>query len=354
MTREQILKQICGGDVPPNVLDEVVKEVAALSALWFNQKSGDRRPGTLAAEWSGYSVSAPGGRVRFRFYFAHTVQDPSRLHEIVDRFPFEHEEIEGLRFKACSGRKRRGAVPAPASAQAENVSPGMRINASPANGGNIYGTLGAFLIDGSHRIWILSANHVLGFNNKNTLQTLEFNENAVSHAVQQVCFVSLKLNAPNAADAAIALLPGNDHSVIADPGFLTKVQTQPANTISNNTPVTRISAGKNPHKTTVGTEVELAPELEYDLDNCCGVPNATFSDQYLVNGANFSEDGDSGSMVVFNNDSNVLGMVVADSETVKGHPQNSTAVTPFDNLLDALNSQLSLNLSLFQGPPKVL
>jgi hypothetical protein len=92
--------------------------------------------------------------------------------------------------------------------------------------------------------------------------------------------------------------------------------------------------------------------------------------QYLVagdKGVNFSEPGDSGSPVLYQKAG--LGMVIANAETildkngvpVPGGPTSYTVVTPFEDLVQSLNTSLATvgnttaasnlgTLSLYQGP----
>src|SRR6266851_1815028 len=101
MNTQQHLNRLFGD----KVASQVTPEVEALRSLWFVLKGHDgslRRPGSLAGEWVGYSISVVAGAPQFRFFFKHKVPDLTPLHRVVTPFHLKTSDVFGVKFSALS------------------------------------------------------------------------------------------------------------------------------------------------------------------------------------------------------------------------------------------------------------
>ncbi len=158
------------------------------------------------------------------------------------------------------------------------------------------GTLGAFLQDNQSppNIWLLSANHVIGFNGRFRTQVVLGGQGIIS---DETIVVHLQESpAVNTADAAIAKCKQSLQVVPAIP-ILPLASATPAAAPSSGAVVAKVGAASS---ASTGSVAYHANRLEINLSGLVGIEQCQFQDQYLIrNGlaGPFAVPGDSGALV---------------------------------------------------------
>jgi hypothetical protein len=184
------------------------------------------------------------------------------------------------------------------------------------------GTLGARVRDSQGRIFILSNNHILANSNNasigdNTLQPGPFDGGSAPGDVIGTLydFQPISFSSNNQMDAAIAIVDGNDVS-----GSTPTTAGYGAPSTSHVNP--SVGMGVQKYGRTTGHTFGTVEEINVTVSICFALrgpfcsQSATFVNQFTISPGTFSDGGDSGSLIVTNNNNrNPVGLLFAGSST---------------------------------------
>lgn len=324
---------------------ELGGEMAAALGTWLpgtDDELGNLR--NLGGIWAGYGVNVQASSPSLALFFRGPVDDVAKLLPDAIR-NLNPELVPHVNLKAIPPGKTRSAAKAgPAAA-----SPGASIDwvgTGCRRGSASTGTLGAFLTDGTDT-WILSANHVMSQNGSCTSnQIVVPGLGTVSTVVKPVIISG---GGVNPGDIAIALWNGENAFSPQIPGLPPLATGAVAPQAAQNRTVMKVgeATGKQSGIVRYVAETILATPFPPFTD-------ATFGDQILVEGSQFADEGDSGSLVVLSDgaSSAPVGMLVFKGVPAKEDPQPIyNAVTPIENVLTALEGLTGKTLTLMTSAP---
>jgi len=270
--------------------------------------------------------------------------------------PLDPEIVSNVRFSPPH------VPPPPGLLAAQPVAPGATICCDVYNiAGSLitteYGTLGALLGDTSSppNRWILSAAHVAALNVNHPQWHVNISVSGIGAVSSQVTPVPLT-DGLNKADAAIARLSAGLEIAPAIP----RVPLAPGLPPAAPGPGAPVSKFGMATKLTSGTLAYRAPRIEIELAGAIDRPHCQFADQLLLRsqpGGQFAGPGDSGALVVSASGGRnyPLGLLIAWQESLpsSGNPLPAdltqpvfAVATPFDTVIEQLNSVSGLSLSL--------
>ncbi len=263
------------------------------------------------------TANKPTGRPSVRLYVAkkldkRLIPPEHLLPGEIDGIETDVVEIGRLRAQVPSYRKRnRPAKP--------GCSIGFALD-TPQGGVLMAGTLGAIVTDGETR-YILSNNHVLANENQLPVGAPVYQPGLLDHgdtntdAIARLSrFTPLSSTEPNRVDCAIAEILAPElvrNAVMAKVGKLSSAQPI---AVFEGMPVEKAGRGSG---YTLGKVFDISATLTLGYE----MGEINFVDQILIRGANrtFSEDGDSGALVVDTDSGRAAGLLIG------GHGEFSVA-----------------------------